>query len=354
MNFKQFKEILDSISNSKYFLSVSFGCRVNSAETNQLSQILVDHSFVPSNSKNKPTLIIVNTCSITKKGEIESLSRVRILQKTYPEAKVIITGCANLQKLADLKNVYILTNSDKEKILSSHLSGYSYQIKDKFSHTDRFILKIQSGCNQFCTYCIVPSKRSEIWSLSVNDAINSVNQAVKDGYKEVIITGINLNIYYPGFSNLIEALLKETTISLISFGSVPLLCIDDKLIDLYKIYKSRLSHFLHIPLQSGSNKILKLMHRPYDRSKIIKTFNALQSNINNLNFGTDIIVGFPTETDKDFQETLELCQQIGFQKIHCFKYSSRPNTEAKILYESNPKIKKDILNERSRLIRNLV
>lgn len=241
-------------------------------------------------------------------------------------------------------------------------SSYSHQIKDKFSHTNRFLLKVQSGCTAFCSYCTVPQKRPKLWSLPIDIAIDTVNKAVKDGYKEVIITGINLNQYTPGFSNLVESLLAKTKISLISFGSIPTNCIDQKFINLFLVFRFRLCPFLHIPIQSGSDKILKLMNRNYTKKTILMKFSLLK-NISSLlvkegigdglNFGTDIIVGFPGETETDFQETFNLCQKIGFSKIHVFKYSPRPGTSARELYLKSAKISKDILKQRSEQFRKL-
>ena len=337
---------------SKTFLSVNFGCRVNSAETNQWSQTLINQGYLPT--KINPDLILINTCSVTKKGEKESLNKVKNLHQKYPKAKIYVSGCANFEKIKDLHNVFTYKNDQKEDLLKNLNSSYTPQIKDKFSHTHRFLLKIQSGCTQFCSYCIVPLKRPKLWSLEINKAIETVKKAITDGYQEIIITGVNIDQYQYDFSSLIKVILKETDIKLISFGSIPINCIDQKFIDLFKSYPHRLSHFLHIPIQSGSDKILKLMNRPYTKKDILNKFGHLTLEIGNLKFGTDIIVGFPTETKQDFQETLDLCQQIGFSKIHTFKYSSRPNTLAKIIHNTNSKISEETLKLRSQQIRNLV
>ncbi|MFA7300964.1 MAG: radical SAM protein [Candidatus Shapirobacteria bacterium] len=326
------------------FSSVNFGCRVNAAETNQLSQQLIDQGFIFDDQN--PDTIIVNTCAITKKGEYESISKIKKLIKDNPKLKIIATGCANLDKLKDFKNVTILKNIDKDKINQA----YSPNIKDKFSHTNRYLLKVQSGCSQNCTFCIVPSRRTTLNYLPIEDAVKTINSAKT--YKEVIITGVNLTQYLPGISNLVEALLAKTKIELISFGSVPLLCIDNKFIKLLE--NDRVSKFLHIPLQSGSDKILKLMHRPYNNLKIKTLIKNLKLKIKNLSLGTDIIVGFPTETDVDFRETYDLCKSIGFTKIHVFKYSPRPDTPARDLFLQSDKISKQTLIERSKKLRNLV
>ena len=334
----------------KTFLSINFGCRVNSAETNQWSQTLIDQDFIPTTSN--PDIIFINTCSITKKGEIESLGKVRHLSKLYPEAKIYVTGCANLEKVKDIPNVLIYKNDQKEKLLEELKCSYTPEIKDKFSHTHRFLLKIQSGCTQFCSYCIVPFQRPYLWSLEIDKAVETIKKAVQDDYQEVVITGVNIDQYEYGFSDLVKNILEKTNIKLISFGSIPLNCIDQKFIDLLVKYSDRISNFLHIPIQSGSDKILKLMNRPYSKKDILIKFNQVKK-IPNISFGTDIIVGFPGETESDFQETFDLCQQIGFKKIHTFKYSPRPDTKAKIIHDTSLKISKETLKSRSQKIRTI-
>lgn len=335
----------------KTFAVYNFGCRVNAAETNQYAQSLINQGFVPN--QNNPDIIFINTCSVTKKANIESVGLIRRLQKKFPDSKITVSGCANLKEIKDLSNITILNNSQKEKYLEDLNCAYTPKIKDKFSHTHRFLLKIQSGCTAFCTYCTVPQKRPYLWSLPINTAVNTVISAINDGYKEVILTGVNLNQYTPGFSNLVEALLTKTKISLISFGSIPINCIDQNFVFLISKFSSRISSFLHIPLQSGSDKILKLMHRNYTKKIILEKFSSLKNLKSNLSFGTDIIVGFPGETDADFQETYDLCKKIGFTKIHVFKYSPRPNTTARKLFLESEKISKETLKQRSEQIRKL-
>jgi len=352
----------------KTFSVYNLGCRVNSAESNLFAQKLINKGYTPliKGGQGRLDIIFINTCSITKKANIESLGLIRRLQKKYPKAKIIISGCANLKNITNLKNISILDNSQKEEYLQNLDSAYTPKIKDKFSHTNRYLLKIQSGCTAFCSYCTVPQKRPYLWSIPIKSAINTVKKAVKNGYKEIIITGVNLNQYNPGFSNLVESLLIKTNVPLISFGSIPLNCIDQKFIDLFSTSDSRLSPFLHIPIQSGSDKILKLMGRNYTKKNILEKFKLLKSmkvpppqggvpkGQGGLIFGTDIIVGFPLETDADFQKTYNLCKKIGFSKIHVFKYSPRPNTKAEKLFLNSPKISKEIAKERSKKIRSLI
>jgi threonylcarbamoyladenosine tRNA methylthiotransferase MtaB len=357
MNLSEFLNIASFIkSDPKYFLAVNFGCRVNSSEINQLSQILVDQNFLPVNkTQNSPNIIIINTCSITQKGEKESLSKVRHLKKQFPNSLIFVTGCAHLDKVSELKSVYIFDNQSKEDILSDTNCAYTPKILDKFSHSHKFVLKIQSGCTQFCSYCTVPYRRQYLFSLSPKKAINTVNQAVKNGYQELIITGVNLEQYQFGLSKLTKTILTKTQIKKISFGSIPLNTIDKTFISLYQnpLYQPRLSTFLHIPIQSGSDKILKLMNRPYTVSKINETFLKLKTTNPKLRFGTDIIVGFPKETETDFKKTHTLCQNLNFKKIHTFRFSPRPQTLAHHYHQINPHIKSGIIKNRSQKIRQL-
>ncbi len=375
MDFSQLKDLINTIKN-KTFDSATFGCRVNSAETHQLLQILIENGFTKFDIKLQefPGIIIINTCTITKKGDIESLSKIRTLNRKYPKSIILATGCADTSKLNSDK-ILSINNKDKESILVDINSSYTHQIKDKFSNTNRFLLKVQSGCTQFCSYCIVPFKRNYLWSLPIKTAVQTVNKAIENDYKEIIITGVNLEQYEFGFSKLVDKLLSDTKIELISFGSIPINCIDDKFIELLK--NPRISNFLHIPIQSGSDDILKLMNRPYDSKKILETFNRIKNidltssllqgrmserqvgfetegNSGRFEFGTDIIIGFPTESDFDFDQTIKICQEIKFSKIHTFKFSSRFGTKAHILYEKNLKINKKELDSRSKQIRDLI
>lgn len=354
MNLEKLLSLIESIKDgNRTLLSVNFGCRVNSAELNQLSQILINFGFSPSTIDDRPSIILINTCSITQKGEFESLQKVRHLHDQYPDAIVLVTGCANPTRISKLKNVYFFDNKIKETIIDKFDTDYSPKIGDKFSHTHRYLLRVQSGCTQFCSFCTVPYRRLYLWSLPIEKAVNTVNKAIANGYKEIIITGVNLDQYQFGFSNLVEALLTKTEIPLISFGSIPVNCIDNKFITLVSSFQNRVSSFLHIPIQSGSDKILKLMNRPYNKEKIIQVFKNLKLKIKNCPLGTDIIVGFPSETDDDFQQTYDLCQSIGFSKIHTFRYSPRDNTLAKIYSKKYPKLPQKIINDRSHIVRSL-
>ncbi len=338
-------------SKPKTFTAINFGCRTNAAETNQLSQILLDHGFKPN--KDSPGLILVNTCAITKKGEKESLQKIRSLKRNFPNSTVITTGCADLSSFEKEKNILVLKNKDKKKILKESGGDYQPQIKDKFSASKKYILKIQSGCNQYCTYCIVPYRRDKLWSLPIKKAIKDTKKAINNGYTHLIITGVNLELYEPGLDKLLKNLLQKTTIQEISYGSIPVNSITKDFLDLYKTYSKRLSSTIHIPIQSGSDKILKLMNRPYTRKQTEETIENCIKKIPNLKLQTDIIVGFLGEKEKDFKDTLSLLKKYPFQKIHTFRFSMRPQTAAEKLFEKYSLPTPQESKERSQVLRSI-
>lgn len=331
------------------FSVINFGCRVNAAESNIISQYFLNLGLSPR--AISPDLFFINTCAVTQKGEYESRANIKHLRNSNPHSLIVTSGCADLSPL-DPVHVH-LSNTEKEDLLEALHSSYTPAVSDKFSKSRRYLLKVQSGCQHTCSYCIVPSRRPYSKYLSINSAISAANKACASGYREIIVTGVNLIEYLPGFSNLIEALLTQTSIPLISFGSIPLNCLDSKFMKLYLNYPSRLSSFLHVPIQSGSRRILKLMNRPYTPKTITNTLFKFQKQVPTLKFGTDIIVGFPSETDADFQDTLNLCKLIGFAKIHSFRFSPRPGTPAALLWQTT-QVKPSVINSRSRLIRFLI
>lgn len=356
-------QILNRLSPRASFKIITFGCRVNAAESNQLGQLLIDNGFTRARpNQHTNDLFIINTCAVTQKGEYESTAKIRHLLKLHPLSFVVVTGCAAASLKLVHPNLFALTNGEKELLLEALNGSYSPKIADKYTSYRRFLLKVQSGCSSNCSYCVVPVRRPSLKSLPIDMAVKTVNKAVQDGYREIIITGVNLAQYTPGLSNLLEALLTKTQIPLISFGSLPLLCIDKRFIQLITVHGSRFTKFLHVPLQSGSNRILKLMRRPYTHSQILTIFNKLK-NINappflkgedrgGFKFGTDIIVGFPSESEEDFQQTYDLCKSLSFAKIHIFRFSPRPSTKAWDLNQKFPVRPQDI-NTRSRLLHSI-
>jgi len=291
-----------------HFKVITFGCKLNQAESDQISADLISRGHSLSNN---PNLIIINACAVTYKAVREVRQKVAQLKRKFPRAKVKVIGCLEQgRKKFPLKNPIAITPA-----------------------RTRALIEIQDGCNNFCAYCIVPFMRGKPKSIPANKIIQQINQ-LKD-FKEIVLTGVNIGLYKNGLDNLLKKILKQTNIPRIRLGSLWPTHINNKLINLYS-KNSRLCPHFHLSIQSGSNKILKSMGRNYTTARIKHITQQCRAKIKNINFTCDIIVGFPGETDKDFQKSCQLIKDIGFSKVHVFRYSKRPRTKAEKMPDQIP------------------
>lgn len=358
--------------NNKTFYSFSFGCRVNEAEKEEIDRQMVKSGF--KFEAKKPEIYIINTCSITQKAEREARQLIYKIKKQLPRTKIVITGCAATywQKNNLYKNLpvdLIISNKYKQNIVktvldiasqeptfhrSGGINGYlTIQDKvvfNKFIGSGRMMVKIQDGCQRFCSYCIVPYLRGIPNSSKINDLVNKINQLSKsNNIKEVILTAINTEAFGLDTGEILTGLLKDaidkTNIPRISLGSIHPWSVNDDFLRFYLDYipKKRLVDFFHIPLQSGSNKILNHMKRGYTREEFVEKLDKLAKINPFALIATDIIVGFFDETDSDFAETYKFLKDSPIVKFHIFRYSKRNNTAgyymAKRLREPRPKEK---------------
>lgn len=358
---------------SKTFYSFSFGCRVNQAEKEALDRQLLNLGY-EFDEKN-PEMYIINTCSVTNKAEREAKQMVYQVRKNFPETKIVVTGCAAtnwVKTRTEVKGVDLLIDNQNKEFMATliekrlqgtessleglssakntynSLSSATYQ--DKFLQSKRLIIKIQDGCQRFCTYCIVPYLRGLPKSIPVQTIIDTLNNMEQD-YKEVILTAINTEAYgydtkKETFLDLVKAVLEQTNAPRMSFGSIHPWSFTEDFFTLYEQYaqSKRWVHFFHVPLQSGSNKMLSLMKRNYTREEFVEKLDRL-ARLNPFAFiGTDVIVGFLEETDKDFDDTYTFLEQTPISKFHVFRYSERQHTAAsymgKRLNEPTPEEKK--------------
>lgn len=345
------------------FASYSFGCRVNHAEKQRFDQDLIASGY--RYDEANPNIYIINTCAVTAKAEREVRQHIYQIRKSLPKCKVILTGCAatfwqqskiNSKLPIDL----IVSNSDKERLVEiinkvchpeSRLAGEGSN--DKFLQSGRMMLKIQDGCHRFCSYCIVPYLRGFPKSTPIKNLKFQISNLTPN-LKEVILTAINTEAFGKDTNetliDLMKTVLSKTKIPRISFGSIHPWSIDAKFLDYYKTICNdvRFVDFFHIPLQSGCNKILKLMKRDYT----IKGIRNMIYELNSINpralIATDIIVGFLEESDEDFEKTYKLLEKLPINKFHVFKFSKRSHTAAdfmsKRMFEPTPQQK----NERSK------
>jgi len=335
-------------TDKKTFKIVTFGCKVNSYESEAIKENMIQSGYEYTAEK-EADIFIFNTCAVTLVAEHKCLKHIKSAARRYPNCQIVVLGCfAQLHpdQIEDLPNVKVLIGSkykDKivdylessEKVLKSEqnmrLAKYEeLKIKD-FGSEVRAFVKIQDGCDNFCAYCIIPLTRGKSRCRKKEDILNEVHRLALTGYKEIIITGVDMGSYIDGdtnFSGLIEDILNvEPRTFRLRIGSLETSQIDDKMVELYST-NSRLVPHIHIPLQSGCEKTLERMGRKYDLDEFYNLVLRLKENVKDLALSTDVIVGFPGETEDDFIDTCNFIKKIGFMRLHVFPYSKRPYTKA--------------------------
>lgn len=325
----------------------SLGCKVNIYESEVATDLLKKGGYEIVPFDDKADIYIINTCSVTNESDKKSRKMINRAKKNNSEAIIVVMGCYSQVSSDDIEADIILGNKDKSKIVEIlndfirdreskkiiyDLSSVEFE-KMEISHFDnhtRAFVKIQDGCNAFCSYCIIPYTRGRVRSKNKEDVIEEVSRLARDGYKEIVLTGIHTGRYGIDINSslyeLLCELVKIPNIYRIRLSSIEINEITPEIIELYKNNKIMARH-LHVPLQSGSNKILKLMNRRYNKEEFMKMIDKLRE-IEDISLTTDLIVGFPNETDDDFEETMDTLKKIHFTKIHTFPYSRRRGTVA--------------------------
>jgi len=342
------------------FMSFSFGCRVNEAEKQILDKQLMDAGF--SWNEKHPTFYIINSCAVTGKAEREVRQHIYQIRKKYPKTKIVATGCSATLWMKNntlLKEVdYWIENKEKNTIVKllknytgipdrSSLVRDDNSTYDKFLKSGKMMVKIQDGCDRYCSYCIVPFTRGHATSQKIADIIKKI-QDTTIPIKEVILTAINTEYFGKDtgetLTELVDSILTQTKVDRVSFGSIHPWSITPEFLSWYKTNKDnpRFVHFFHIPIQSGSDTILKLMNRHYTTKELSEELKKLHKINSHTLIATDIIVGFPGESEKEFRETYEFLNKSPISKFHIFRYSQRPGTaSAKFINEPTPQMKQE-------------
>jgi len=342
---------------------ISFGCRINSYEAEVIKEKL----------KNYDNLIVVNTCAVTGEAERQCRQAIRKLKKENPTAKIIVTGCAaqvSTSKFADMPEIDLILGNKEKTEIEKYASAIddrhmivsdimSYDAYDKYIITGfegrhRAFVQVQQGCNHRCTYCIIPYARGKNRSVPLIDVIKQIRLLLKNGFKEICLTGIDLCSYQisptshkSDFSTLIETILNEIPeLPSLQFGSLDPAAIDHKFIELVGKYQNIYPHF-HLSIQSGDNKVLKQMGRRHSRETVISLCQAIRQVRPEATFGADFICGFPTETDEQFLNTVKLVKEAGLNKLHVFPYSEREGTPAAKM----PQVPMEKRRERAKILR---
>ncbi len=301
----------------------TFGCKINQYESQLIKQKYTDNGFVFIDNIDLADTVIINSCSVTAYADKECNQLIKKL--ISKNKKIILTGCyAKVFKEQILKEFPNIEIMFKEDILKD----IKQEIKTFDNHSRAFV-KIQDGCNSFCSYCIVPYARNILWSKSVKDVIEEINHLLDIGYVEIVLTGIHIGKYDKGIDFLLSEIFKNIKRDFrIRLSSIEMHEITDNLKEIIKNEPIRMAQHLHIPLQSGCNKILKDMNRKYTAEQFSSTLKDLRILFPDIAITTDVICGFPTETDEDFDITYKFIKDNNFARLHVFPYSRRSGTVA--------------------------
>lgn len=357
----------------------TLGCKVNTYESNAMLKIFNEAGYQEVDFKQVADVYVINTCTVTNTGDSKSRQMIRKAIRKNPKATICVVGCYSQtapEEIEKIEGVGVVLGtqyrSDIVKYVDEHLETGEMVIKvdnvmnlrkfedlniDRFKNTRAF-LKIQDGCNNFCTYCIIPYARGRVRSRQKESVLNQAQRLVDNGYVEIVLTGIHTAGYGEdlddySFYELLVDLVKIKGLKRLRISSIETSQISDEIIDLIGSNEIIVDH-LHVPLQAGSDATLKRMNRKYTTAEYLGKINKIRSYLPNIAFTTDVIVGFPGETDEEFEETYNFIKQVNYSELHVFPYSPRKNTPAaKMKDQVNDQIKHERANRLLQLSKEL-
>lgn len=335
------------------FAFYTLGCKVNQYETQALTRQLETHGFAEVHINTGPDFIIVNSCTVTAESNRKTRQAVRRLKRSHPNSCLVLTGCypqAFPDEMRDFEDADLILGNNtypefaahllryaaapvRRVYIPAHIAGQPFDTPTiaRFKDKTRAEIKIQDGCNRFCSYCIIPKSRGRIRSKPPESIAAETHLLAANGYKEIVLVGINLSAYGQdnGYSlaDAVETAANVPGIERIRFGSLEFDQMDDVLLQQLKSCEKFCPQF-HLSLQSGCDRILKAMNRHYTTADYAAFVAELRRQFDNVAITTDIIVGFPGETETDFLQTVRFAEQIGFARMHIFPYSRREGTKA--------------------------
>lgn len=332
------------------FCIKTLGCKVNTYESELIHNLFIRKGYVYS--EEDADIYVVNTCTVTNMSDRKSRGVIHNIRRNHPNSILVVTGCFsqnafNTGRLDEIDADIILGNKDKSKVVEyveEFIKNKEKKLKfynmdevefenmelDNMHSRARAFVKIEDGCENFCTYCIIPYVRGKVRSKKHEEVIKEVKSLVDKGYKEIVLTGIHTGHYIDGeynFENLLKDLIKIEGLIRLRISSIEINELTDGVLDIFSKSNILVPH-LHIPLQSGSNKVLKKMNRKYDKEYFINRINYIRKIKENVSITTDVIVGFPGETEEEHKESMETIKEVGFTKVHTFPYSDRYGTIA--------------------------
>ncbi|MFM6934487.1 MAG: tRNA (N(6)-L-threonylcarbamoyladenosine(37)-C(2))-methylthiotransferase MtaB [Flavobacteriales bacterium] len=355
------------------FKKVAFytlGCKLNFSETSTISRLFEDAGFAKVDFEEHPDVYVINTCSVTENADKKCKQLVKRAKKINPDSFVVIVGCyAQLKptEIAEIKGVNMVLGANEKFNVLEHLEKIDQQSTetivsfDNIKQTNEFVpsysygdrtrsfLKVQDGCDYFCTFCTIPLARGKSRNASIAETIIEAQKIAATEIKEVVLTGVNIGDFGQGegenFYQLIQALDEVSGIDRFRISSIEPNLLSNEIIDFCLSESQRFVPHFHVPLQSGSDRILKLMRRKYERSLYAERVQQIKSLRSDACIGVDVIVGFPGETDADFMETIDFLKDLPISYLHVFTYSERANTGAPKLGEAVPM---EVRRERSK------
>jgi len=347
--------------NKRTYFIKTFGCQANLADSEKIDSYLLSAGLTPIKEYKKASWVIINSCSVRQSAENRVYGLINNLQKLKVEnleLKVILTGCMLYHPIKYLKKRlpgvdYFVRTPDWPKFIEAHFDTLKYRSRNIVSVSEYkgyALVPIMEGCNNFCSYCVVPYARGREQSRPMKEVINKVKDLIKKGHYRVLLLGQNVNSYdFTSFATLLVELNRIKELKKIAFLSSNPWDLTDDIIEAMALPK--VARHLHLPVQSGDKEILRRMNRKYTPLQYIELVNKIRKKIPDIKISTDIIVGFPGETKKQFQYTIDLCQKIGFCKAFINKYSPRPGTAAYKMEDDIPIAEK---KRRWRILDNLI
>jgi threonylcarbamoyladenosine tRNA methylthiotransferase MtaB len=332
----------------------TLGCKVNTYETESVWELFKEEGFKRVSEKEYADIYVINTCTVTNSGDAKSRKAIRKLIKKNPEAIVAVMGCYAQMSPEDIIAIdgvdIVIGTKHREELLNKvkQFMNEKKRITDvtdvsryrefdevnvtHFTENTRAFLKIEDGCNNFCTYCIIPFARGPVRSRPKESVLEEARHLVENGYHEIVLTGIHTGGYGSdlkeySFYDLLVELSEIKGLKRLRISSIEINELTDPIIDLIASHSVFAKH-LHIPLQSGSDAILKAMRRKYNKAQYKEKMDYIRSKIPGIAITTDVIVGFPTETEEQFQEMFDFIKEIAYSELHVFPYSKRSGTKA--------------------------
>ena len=343
---------------------ITLGCKVNQYDTQAMQEVMLRNGYTVVGENDPADVCIINTCTVTNAADQKARQVIRRAVRKNPHTEVLVTGCyaesdreaieaipgvslvfgnrekADLQKYLDIVHKS-WKDQDRSPLLQiepvhhdavREHANFSMSVSEAGKHT-RALIKVQDGCSAFCTYCIIPYVRGRMTSRSLPDIVQEAEQIAANGYKEIVITGVHLGAYgldsgrQTTIADILEHIHPIDGIERIRFSSIEAMNFPPDLVDRMAALPKCMPHF-HLPLQAGSDRILRQMRRRYTRAEFSRLIEKLRASFPNVGITTDVMVGFPGETDADFEDSLQFVEDIGFSQLHVFRYSPRRGTPA--------------------------